>query len=82
MDELVRVAPTNDPKTGRLRDSYDRLARPYADNLFDELSHKPLDRWIENGRVNRVVSDDDWCAPARPGIGRFGKKYPRRAIRI
>jgi len=41
---LVRVAPTNDPKTGRLRDSYDRLARPYADNLFDELSHKPLDR--------------------------------------
>ena len=33
---LVRVAPTNDPKTGRLRDSYDRLARPYADNLFDE----------------------------------------------
>src|SRR5207248_1627982 len=40
----VLVAPTNDTKTGCLRDSYGRLARPYADNLFDELSHKPLDR--------------------------------------
>jgi SAM-dependent methyltransferase len=36
--------PTMDRKTEQLRDSYDRLARPYADNLFDELSHKPLDR--------------------------------------
>jgi hypothetical protein len=33
-----------DPKTSSLRESYDRLARPYAENLFDELSHKPLDR--------------------------------------
>jgi SAM-dependent methyltransferase len=38
------VAPTNDPKTARLRESYDRVAAPYADNLFEELSHKPLDR--------------------------------------
>lgn len=27
-----------------LRDSYDRIARRYADEYFDELSHKPFDR--------------------------------------
>src|SRR5215208_5605071 len=29
-----------------LRPSYDRLAGEYAKHLFDELSHKPLDRQL------------------------------------
>jgi len=33
-------------KAGGLRASYDRLAGEYAKHLFDELSHKPLDRQL------------------------------------
>jgi SAM-dependent methyltransferase len=33
-----------DRKRSALRESYDRVAGSYADNLFNELVHKPLDR--------------------------------------
>ena len=29
-----------------LQESYDRVAEPYAARIFDELSGKPLDRWL------------------------------------
>lgn len=32
------------PDTAAIRDGYDRIAGAYAQNLFDELAHKPLDR--------------------------------------
>jgi ubiquinone/menaquinone biosynthesis C-methylase UbiE len=50
-----------------LRDSYDRVAREYADNIYDELAHKPLDRELLD-RFAREVSGrgtvcDMGCGP-------------------
>jgi SAM-dependent methyltransferase len=61
--------PTNDPNIGRLRDSYDRLAAAYADNLFDELSHKPLDRALLDAFAEEVRGKgpvvDVGCGPGQ-----------------
>src|SRR5438270_1844506 len=60
---------TMDPKSTRLRESYDRLAGPYADHLFDELAHKPSDRalldaFAELMRGNGPVVDVG-CGPGQ-----------------
>jgi ubiquinone/menaquinone biosynthesis C-methylase UbiE len=34
----------NDNNVETVRENYDRLAREYANRIFDELQHKPLDR--------------------------------------
>ena len=34
----------NDNNIETVRENYDRLAREYANRIFDELQHKPLDR--------------------------------------
>jgi len=39
-----------------LQDSYDRVAEPYADRIFDELSGKPLDRQLLNRLAESVRS--------------------------
>ena len=42
-----------------LQDSYDRVAEPYADRLFDELSGKPLDRQL----LDRLAEDVGGIGP-------------------
>ncbi len=39
---------------GRVCSSYDRIAEEYANHIFDELRHKPLDRELLNRFADRV----------------------------
>lgn len=43
-------------RDGRVRTAYDRMAGAYADQLGDELDHKPFDRWLL-GRVAAAAAE-------------------------
>lgn len=51
------------------RDSYDSIAREYADNIFDELKGKPLDRALLNRFAEAVtplgIAVDLGCGPGQ-----------------
>ena len=41
-------------KLDELQESYDRLAKQYAEHIADELQHKPLDRQLLDRFAERV----------------------------
>jgi SAM-dependent methyltransferase len=47
--------------TADLRDSYDRVAAEYAARIFDELTHKPLDRALLDRFAERVRGAGPVC---------------------
>jgi len=50
-----------DPLTRTIRDDYDRLAQEYAQRIFDELRHKPLDRALLDRFAEAVKGCGDVC---------------------
>jgi SAM-dependent methyltransferase len=66
--------PSHSPKTPRdLRESYDAVARAYADEIYAELNGKPFDRELLDRFADRVRGHgrvcDLGCGPAQ--IGRY-----------
>lgn len=56
--------PPEPPASGALRsirDSYDRLAPAYAQHLVEELTGKPLDRWLLDRFAQRVRGQGTAC---------------------
>jgi SAM-dependent methyltransferase len=64
---VARVPADNGPLSDSVSDSYDAAARAYAEHLFDELAHKPLDRHLLNrfaeDTANRGLVADLGCGP-------------------
>src|SRR5215469_12476117 len=50
-----------DPLTRTIRDDYDRLAQEYAQRIYDELRHKPLDRALLDRFADAVRGRGDVC---------------------
>jgi ubiquinone/menaquinone biosynthesis C-methylase UbiE len=50
-----------DDITQSIRDSYDRLADEYAQRIFNELQHKPLDRELLNRFAAEVAGRGEVC---------------------
>jgi SAM-dependent methyltransferase len=44
-----------------IRENYDRLAKEYANRIFDELRHKPLDRELLDRFAEQVIGRGEVC---------------------
>jgi ubiquinone/menaquinone biosynthesis C-methylase UbiE len=51
----------SDQPIKNVRNDYDRLAEQYAKNVFDELSHKPLDRELLDRFADQVRGQGQVC---------------------
>src|SRR3954471_17461057 len=70
--------------SARLRSSYDRVARRYADEFRDELAHKPFDRKMLDWLIERVPSSapvcDLGCGPGQIAAYLHGRGAPACGI--
>ena len=64
-------------KLDELQESYDRLAKQYAEHIADELQHKPLDRQLLDRFAERVKEEglvcDMGCGPGH--IARYLREH-------
>jgi len=68
-------------RTAAIAQSYDRLASRYADQFFDELRHKPLDRALL-GAFADVVGPDAPVADIGCGPGHIARDLQARGLRV
>jgi len=70
-----------EPRNAGVGEAYDRLADEYARQLFDELSHKPLDRELLN-RFASHVRDGGLICDVGTGPGHVARYLHDRAAKV
>lgn len=69
------------PRATEIKNSYDRLAAPYAEHLNDELAGKPLDRQLLD-RFAEAVRGTGLAADVGCGPGHVGRYLHDRGVEI
>lgn len=65
----------------RTAESYSRIARVYADNIFDELKYKPLDRALLN-RFGEAVQPLGVAVDLGCGPGQIARYLHERGVKV
>jgi SAM-dependent methyltransferase len=71
----------DDPNTGDVQASYDRVAAEYVKRIYDELEHKPLDRQLLDRFAERVRERGRVC-DAGCGPGHVSRYLQERGVRV
>src|SRR6266496_2491996 len=72
---------SSDPYVEKLEESYDRVAEEYAERLFGEFAHKPIDRGLLDA-FGELVGDKGTVADVGCGPGHLARYLHERGLPV